>query len=208
MNDREANPLRGEEEIHLLDYIIVLAKYSRMILYTSAAVAGLTLAVLMITPNKFTATAGLLPPQQNVTLSGQMLDTMAVSSGPGSSGNKGLGGIAGLFGLKSPGELYVGMLNGDTISDRIIARFNLREVYKQRFIEGARTMLRARGDVKTGKDGLISIDFTDVIPQRAADIANAYVEELDKLQQEIAHHRMPIINCLSWKKKGARPVLI
>jgi uncharacterized protein involved in exopolysaccharide biosynthesis len=40
--------------------------------------------------------------------------------------------------------------------------------------------------IKTGKDGLITIEFDDEDPVRAAAIANAYVDELDKLTQTLA----------------------
>jgi uncharacterized protein involved in exopolysaccharide biosynthesis len=186
MTETDLKSSVGEEEVHLLDYLIVLAKHSRMILFTSAAVSAFTLVVLFFTSNKYTATARLLPPQQNLTLSGQILDSLSVSSSPGAGGG-GLGGMAAsLFGLKSPGEVFVSILKGETIADRIIARFDLKEVFEAKYIEDARRRLAGMAAIKSGKDGLIVIEVTDKIPQRAADLANAYAEELDRLQQEMA----------------------
>ncbi|AEB10469.1 GumC family protein [Desulfobacca acetoxidans] len=185
MNELIKNPPNADEEVHLLDYIIVLAKYSRMIIYTSAIMSILTLGYLLTQPNQYTATATILPPQQNSTLSAHVLDSLGISSNPASAVG-GFGRMSAILGLKSPGDLYVGMLKGLTISDRIIARFNLREVYEQKYIEGTRRQLAARTDIKAGKEGLITISATDESPQKAAEMANAFVEELDKLQQEMS----------------------
>jgi uncharacterized protein involved in exopolysaccharide biosynthesis len=49
-----------------------------------------------------------------------------------------------------------------------------------------RNRLADRTLLVAGKDGLISVGFDDEDPKRAADVANAYVEELDKLTQMLA----------------------
>jgi tyrosine-protein kinase Etk/Wzc len=99
-----------------------------------------------------------------------------------------LGGMAaGMLGLRPPGALYVAMMTGDTISDRIINRFNLRQVYKVAYLEDARKFLRSLVKISAGpKDGLISIEVTSKDPKLAASMPNAYKDELDKLLQELA----------------------
>ena len=179
-------PYPDEDEIHLLDVLLVLAKYSYMVIYTSIAVAMLTLLVLCCIPNQYTARASLLPPQQNLTMSAQLLDSLGGGTLP-SANSGGLGGMAaGLLGLKSPGEIYVGMLTSNTILDRIIERFNLRELYGAKFIESARKDLSNSAVISAGQDGLITIEVTDENPRQAAAMANAFVEELDNLLQRMA----------------------
>ncbi|MFP3868034.1 MAG: GumC family protein [Desulfobacteraceae bacterium] len=182
-----------EEEVYLLDYLVVLAKHSGMIIYTSAAMAALTLLILLLTPNKYTATARVLPPQQNLTLSSQLLEMLGGSTLP-TSASSGLSGLAaGMLGFKSPGEVYVGMLCGNNIADRIIERFRLRDDYRswlssgEPYIEDVRENLRKNLEIKTEEEGLISVAVTDEDPQRAAAMANAFIEELDKLLQRMAH---------------------
>jgi tyrosine-protein kinase Etk/Wzc len=195
------NPVKkstdNEKEVFLLDYLIVLAKHSRMIIYSSLAVSALALLILLLIPNQYTATARLMPPQQNMTLSGQLLDQLGGTTAlPSNMAANMAGGLAaGLLGLRSPGDLYVGMLAGDTIADRIIERFKLKEYYKSwlsftpPYIEDLRIQLSKRVVISVGKeDGLVTIEATDEDPQRAADMANAYVEELDKLLGYMAHN--------------------
>lgn len=186
-NMKESLP--KEDEVHLLDYLIVLAKHSRMIIYASLMVTVLTYLVIFMMPNKYMATARILPPQQNFTLSAQLLNSLGGGVTPGASGGPaGVGGMAAsLLGLKSPGDLYVGMLSGDAIADRIINRFYLRKIYKKKYIEDVRNQLRNLSKISsTLKTGLIQIQVTDIDRQRAAEMANAYVEELDRLLKNLA----------------------
>lgn len=176
----------NRDEVHLLDYLIILAKNSRLIIYTAAAVTVLTYLTLFLLPNKYTATARLLPPQQNLTMIAQTMEGLGAGMGGGRSGG-GAGGVpGGLLGLKTPADLYVGMLTCNTISDRIIERFKLREHYGQKFLEDLRKKLAQRVKISAGKDGLITIDVTDESPQRAQEMANAYINELDGLLHNLS----------------------
>jgi tyrosine-protein kinase Etk/Wzc len=182
MNNSPNTPDTPEEEAHFLDYLIVLAKHSRWIIYSILTVMVLTYLMLFILPNEYTATARLLPPQQNMTMSGQLMDMIGGGVKPGSMGGTGL---AGLLGFKSPTDLYVGMLTGDTIADRIIEQFNLKELYKTKTTVDTRKALSKKAKIISRKDGLIIIEVTDESAQRAAGMANAFIEELDELLQRL-----------------------
>jgi tyrosine-protein kinase Etk/Wzc len=178
-----------DDQVQLLDYLIVLAAYSRMIIFSTLAVMVCFYIVLFILPNKYTAIARLLPPQQNLTLSSQVLNSLGAMI-PGTPNGGSFGGApgmaAGLLGLKTPGDLFVGIMNSNTISDHIIKRFDLRQLYKAKYIEDARKALAKNARISLGnKDGLIVIEVTDNDPKRAAEIANAFVEELDKLLHQL-----------------------
>jgi len=175
------------EDVSFIDYLMVLAKHSRLILYVSAAAGLLTLLLLFFIPNKYTAKARFLPPQTNLTLSGQLLDDLGGAAIPGSR-IRGVGEMFGnLLGLKQPGNLYVGIMGGDHFSDWIIEDFKLRTLFGKRYIEDVRQELHRRVKLGTSdKDGLIFVEVTDKSPQRAAEIANAYVGKLDQQLQKLA----------------------
>jgi tyrosine-protein kinase Etk/Wzc len=175
------------DEVHLLDYLIVLAKRIRLIIYSSAIMTVLTYLILFIQPNEYTSTARLLPTQQNMTIAGQIIDSLGISSISGAGAANSLGGMAALMmGVKTPGEIYVGMLTSDPIFDRIIERFNLREQFQKTYIEDVRKRLSGQVNITVGKDGLILIEVTDEDPRQAAKMANAFTAELDNLLQEMA----------------------
>jgi capsule polysaccharide export protein KpsE/RkpR len=182
--------INNSGQVQIPDFIIIFAKYSRMIILVSATVAILTYLVLFILPNKYTAKASLLPPQQNLTMSGQLLEIMGGNVLPGAVGvgGGGMGGMAAsLLGLKTPGEIYVSMMKSDKVSDRIIARFNLMDLYGAKFIEDGRKALSKNANITAGKkDGLIVIEVTSITPRLSAEMANAFIEELERLLQALA----------------------
>jgi uncharacterized protein involved in exopolysaccharide biosynthesis len=194
MPETVMNPSPENGEVHLLDYLVILAKHSRMIIYISVAVAVLTYLILFILPNKYTAKAQLLSPQQNLTLSGQLLDLMSGGVSPGAkvggmgAGSGGMGGIAAsLLGLKSPVDLYIAMMTSNTVFDRIINRFKLMKLYESRYLEDARRTLSKNTKITPSTKGpIIVIELTATTPKLAADMANAFIEELDLLLRGLA----------------------
>jgi uncharacterized protein involved in exopolysaccharide biosynthesis len=101
-----------------------------------------------------------------------------------------LGGLAGLAGgaagIKSPNDLHIGMLKSRTVADKMIARFNLKQKFEAKTMEATRAALAGATVIAAGKDGFISIEYSDKDPKFAASVANAYVEELDKLNNTLA----------------------
>ncbi len=179
--------VRQLEDVHLLDYAVVLARHSRKIVYTTLIVGLLTLLVVFLLPKKYTATARIVPPQQNLTLSAQITEGLGGAMIPGRAAFGALSGFAeSLLGLKSPGDFYLGLLQSETISDRIIARFDLRKEFKATYIEDARSELEKIAKFRSTRHGLIAVEVTHREPAKAAAIANAYLEELANLLREMA----------------------
>lgn len=167
-----------DNEIHLLDLLIVLARHKKLVLGMPVLIGSLAMVVsLLITPI-FTSTVKIMPPQQQ--------NSGAAAALLGQLG--GFAGIAGnMAGLKNPGDLYVGMLGSRTITDRLIERFKLQERYESKTIDDARLEFADAVDIGSGKkDGLIEISVSDEDPKFAAELANAFVEELTKLTQTLA----------------------
>lgn len=133
--------------------------------------------VSFLVPNTYTARTVFMPPQQ------QQSAAMAALGSLGS-----LASLAGGSGaLKSPGDQFVALLQTRTVSDRMIERFKLLEVYDERYRVEARRELTKNVRLAAGKkDGLITVEVDDRDPSRAAGIANAYVEELRKMTADLA----------------------
>lgn len=165
---------------HFLDHFIVLARHKFFILSFTSAVAVLSVGISLFMSNYYQATAKLLPPQQGSSFASAMLDQ--------------LGGLAPLVGaaaggkdlLKNPNDLYIAMLRSRTVADRIIDRFSLMTAYKSKMREDARKQLAELSEISVGKDGVISISVEDYDRMQAAAMANAYVDELEKLTKTLA----------------------
>ena len=146
--------------------------------------AGLLLSTLiaLLIPSRYQSVARLMPPD-NQSGSGLAMAAAALAGG-----GAGLGGMASeLLGLKSTSDLLVGVLSSRTVEDKLIQKFDLRKVYGARRMEDARKDLAARTDISVDrKSQIITITVTDKSPQRAAAMAQAYVEELNRTVAEVS----------------------
>ncbi len=89
--------------------------------------------------------------------------------------------------MRSPNELYVGLLESRTIADSLITQFKLKDRYEASTMDETRKRLASYSVISSGKkDGFITIAAIDKDPQFAADLANGYVEHLTKLTRTIA----------------------
>ncbi len=175
-----ATPKSAEvEKIHFPDHLIILAKRKWFIFKFVGCAAVLSAGISLLLPKIYTANAKIMPPQQN-----QSMGAMAALSTQ-------LGPLAALasggLGLRNPSDLYITMLRSRTVADDLIDRFSLMSVYKQKIRDYTRKKLESATDIRAGtKDGIISISVDDRDPRRAADLANGYVDELEKLTKTLA----------------------
>lgn len=166
-----------DDENYLIELLILLAKHKKLILGLTFFVALLALGISFLFPNIYTGIARLLPPQQTQA-------TSAVLSQLGSLAGLAGGGVS--SGLKNPNDLYVGMLKSRTVADNIIRRFDLNKVYHEKLEDRTRKELAKVTNITAGKDGIITIEVEDEDPKRAADLANAYTQELLNLTKVLA----------------------
>jgi len=111
---------------------------------------------------------------------------MAAASLSGGAG--GLGSAAAdMIGLKSTSDIFVGILSSRTVQDQLIQQFDLRKLYGDRRMEDARKDLAERTAISVDrKSQIITITVTDHSPKRAAAMAQAYIEELNRLVAELS----------------------
>lgn len=174
---RRVAPKDEDDGIGLIDLARLLAGSWKLLLIgpllAGAAAYGLTYA---ITPT-FEAKTVFLPPQQ------QQSSALSAISQLGA-----LSGLAGAsLGVKSPADQYVALLQSTTVADRMIDEFKLQEVYDVEYRFRAREALARNVRILLGKkDGLITVEVEDASAQRAADMANRYVDELRLLTNRLA----------------------
>jgi tyrosine-protein kinase Etk/Wzc len=144
----------------------------------AAAAAGVIAAIgAALLPDVYTARISVLPPNSNQPGGG-----VAALAALGA-----LGGLPGGFAAKTPDELYVALLNSDSVRRSLDDRFQLRQRLDVKTFEELRKRLpevvRAAVDRKSG---VIAVEVDDEDPAYAAALANGFVEELSKLLDRIA----------------------
>jgi len=157
--------------------ILAGARHDRWRIALGSLAAGIAaLALTYLIAPTFTATTTFLPPQQSQTSTANALSALGS-----------LATIAGGSGIKSPAEQYVSLMQSAQVSDRILERHGLKAVYKAELTIDARRSLAERVRISLGKkDGLITVEVDDTVPQRAADVANDYVRELRRMTSTLA----------------------
>jgi uncharacterized protein involved in exopolysaccharide biosynthesis len=167
---------RDRSRIGAFDTLLFFARNRRILIGLPALTVAFAAVVSFLLPVYYAGATKILPPTQN-----QSSMMLALNQ---------LGGAAAIpasaLGLRNPNELYVGMLKSRTVADALIERFALRGIYEQKTLEDARKILANRTTISHGRDGIISIQVEDRDRNRAADLANGYVEELYKLTQTLA----------------------
>ena len=172
----EATVPTETHETTVLDLLIVLAKHKLLIAKAMLAGAIISALVALLLPNIYTGSARIMPPQQGQSAAAMLMGQLS-----------GLATLAGSpVSLKNPNDMYIGMLKSRTVADNLISRFGFQQQYGTETMVETRKELAENSAITSTRDGLILIEFDDEDPKKAAAVANAYIEELDKLTQGLA----------------------
>jgi tyrosine-protein kinase Etk/Wzc len=160
-----------------MDAAVACAKRKSLIVKITLAALILSTIFALLSRNTYTGRTKILPPQQSQSLNAALIAQLTP-----------LAGLAGSSGipLKNPNEIYLSMLQSETVLNSVIRRYKLMELFHDDYISDARVDLLKRARFGLGKEGIISVEYDDVDPKRAADVANAFVEELQRLTQTLA----------------------
>ncbi len=164
-------PSPEDDEISLLDLLQVVADNLRLLVLGPLAAGLIALAISFAIPPAYTAITKFMPPQQQSTSEAALVKSLGALSGFAGSA----------VGVKNPNDQFVGFLKSRSLADALIDRFKLSERYDQKFRQDTRKRLEDLTKITNGKDGLIAIEVDDKDPVVAAQLANAYVEELGHL---------------------------
>ena len=165
-----------DDEISLLDLLQTVAENLRLLILGPLLVGLTALGVSFLVTPTFTAKTSFLPPQQQNSMAASMLNSLGA-----------LGGLAGAAaGIKNPADQYVAFMKSVTLQDALIDRFELMARYEAEYRTSARVALEGNSRIASGKDGIITVEVDDTDPQLAADMANAYVTQLETLMSRLA----------------------
>jgi uncharacterized protein involved in exopolysaccharide biosynthesis len=173
---------------YIHDLIELLWSRRRELGWWTLGGVGLALLLWVVLPPKYESTARVLP-SESTSSTAMMMAGSSLAGG----GIPSVGMMPDLLGTKTPGALCAAILKSDTVLDVIIDRFDMRSVYRTRDYDKARRELSDRTVVNDDrKSGIVTWTVVDRDPNRAAGIANAYAEDLDKVLQTLntsAAHR-------------------
>ena len=140
----------------------------------------LSLVIAFLIPKQYKSTASIMPPDQG---SGGAMMLAALAGGRGGGGLGALGSLAsGLLGGHTTTALFVSLLESGAVRGDIVRRFDLKRIYHSRYnVDAAKHLGRQTKVSDDKKSGVITIEVEDRDPVRARDLAQAYLDELNKL---------------------------
>jgi len=153
--------------------------------------------VSFILPSWYTATTTLFPPEPT-----QMMPYAALAQqlsapllGPVAAG-------------AAPGTIYVEMLKSRTVTEKVIAEFDLMKLYKSQRIEDAIEELHSHLGFTLLDNGLLIMTVEDRDRERAAKIANRMVELLDETTRGLKETRAGRTKDFVFRQLQEREVLL
>jgi len=155
------------------DYFALLVKWRKLIALNFMVICTIAVILSFVLPKWYKAETTLLPPteQQGATLGlASMLSELPI-------------GEFGLPGVTSPVVVFKAILESRTVARGIIKQHNLKEIYRKENLEFTIQTLWDHSNIEITEEGIICISVEERNAERAAAVANSYVEELDRVNQ-------------------------
>jgi len=168
-------------EINIRDYLKVLVKWRKLILFNTALITLFAIVISFFLPKFYKAQTILLPPVEEQELIG----LSSLVGGGALGGVGGLAKIAGMGGMATPSDVFAAILKSRTVAEGVIHKCDLLRIYKVKSLERALGTLANQTSVEVSPQGLITLSVETRNPLLSAEIANAYVDELDKFNKEV-----------------------
>ena len=165
-------PVAGQPqalELDLFGLALMLIRNAWFILGCGALFFIVAAAYLTHVKPRFAATSVMIVPQGNVT-SGALQQQLSLTTSDLLGGGY---------------EIYGDILQSRSVADHLISDYDLKSVYGTSKLENAEDILAALTKVKTSPEGMIRVTVQDTSPQRAADLANDYLRQLDRLNGQL-----------------------
>jgi uncharacterized protein involved in exopolysaccharide biosynthesis len=170
-----------QEDLTFLDVLLIIMQRKKLVAIVTAVCTGLALSLAFVLPHQYTATIIILPPQGSSSMSSMLASQLAGMEGAMT------GMASGVLGLKNINEMYVSMLKSRSVEDAVIQRYGLQAEYREKYLADTRKALEKHTKIDgSTKDGLIRLSFSNRNPNRAAEIANGYVDQFKRLSQQLA----------------------
>jgi uncharacterized protein involved in exopolysaccharide biosynthesis len=166
------------DTIRFVDFVLPLVRRRRMIVSIVLVAAIVSVVAALLWPKSWRATVTLLPPER------RMDNPMFI---PGSFEGLGasLRGIT-LRHVATPTDIFIAILDSRNVAEALVQRFGLQEEYDVESVQKAAQRLQKSTNIFVTQDGTIRIAAVASSAAGAAELANAYVEELDRVNLSLA----------------------
>jgi tyrosine-protein kinase Etk/Wzc len=171
----QENPAPSEK-VDIYAYLAVLVKYRRFIFLNLLVVCLIVAAISFMLPSWYRATTTILPPGGDAVSLGLASSLLGSASGLATS--------LSLPFMTSPSDIVAAILRSRAVGEAVVQKQNLMEAFHSRSMENAIRDLFSKTSVSVTNEGLISLSYEDRDPVRAAQVANSFVQEADRINRQ------------------------
>ncbi|MEX0684523.1 MAG: GNVR domain-containing protein [Balneolales bacterium] len=172
-----SNQKDAKNEVNILDLILIMAKNKWFIFKIVFSITLLALIISLVWPKTYKSTAQFMPPVQQKSL------------------GSGLGGmLGGLLPMQTSSEKIgsesiLVVLRSRSLRERVIDKFNFREVYETDIMEELLKEIDSNTKLEEVREGgfgfnpvvALELSFIDRDPERAQSVTSFYLSELDSI---------------------------
>ena len=173
-NNNINKPNTNEDKINLLNYLMILVKYRRFLILNTLSVCLIVALVSFFLPSWYNAHTSILPPETDTSFMGFSSSLLGGFASPAE--------ISLPF-MATPSDVIGTILQSRSVAERIVERAGLMEIYNTQSREEAIKALASHTKVRVSEEGLVYLDFEDKDRNKAALVANLYIEELDRINR-------------------------
>ncbi len=166
----------GMVRVDLYKVLPVLVRWRRLIVWSFLIVTAVSVGLSFVLPKWYKATASVMPPKEQDML-GSLGTASALLRGiPGMSRSVGMSQQLGAYN-------YLAVLKSRTAMEMVVRKFDLIRVYDvdDQSMEKAIRALRDNVEFTLQDEDYITIDVFDRDPQRAAQMADYFVDVLNQI---------------------------
>jgi tyrosine-protein kinase Etk/Wzc len=173
-----AQTAEEDDSIDLVELFTTLWRDKKAIFRVTLGAFVIATVVAFLLPIRYTSSTSFVPPTLNNSSS--MASALAGQLSA-------LGGGDLLGAIKDPGDLYAGILRSRSIASDLVKRFDLMRVYHVKKESLAEKALGANTAVSVDlKSSIVTVEVTDKSPDRAQQLANAYMGALRQTNGRLA----------------------
>jgi len=177
MAEQQIQQLADNDEINLLDYWRVVWRYKWLIGALCVSSVTAALVVSLLSPSIYESQTTILTPKE---IGGSGLLSALGIAGLGQQ----IAGIS-LPSLTPNRDIIISLLKSRTLAKNLVGELKLQDYYKAMRVDEAVSSLQGATKVSVSKEGIIEIRVEDIDPKMAANIANAYVGQLDRMIMQL-----------------------
>jgi uncharacterized protein involved in exopolysaccharide biosynthesis len=179
MPDKQAIGENGElRYVNILDYLVVLARYKKVILrFVGVSILSAVVVLYLVLDRWYKSTAIIMPPKQK-NLTGLMSGFSRTPTQLRSFG---------LFGGSDDLQQFQTILKSRRAMMALVDQFDLKRVYDLESGDDALKAVEENIELKLGKEDVsLEVSVYDTDPQRAADMTNYLVQTLNTIYAELS----------------------